>query len=199
MKKVKSFAIFGLPLLICSLLLTGLSTANAGHTGFRAQTGRLLVADEAIGDPRFTESVILILQHSVTGSVGLVLNNRAELPLQGVPPEIAPGLDHIYFGGPINPQAATVLLFDQKPQGSSKKVLKDIYVTGVEEVLQLIEQGKQVRYRLFLGYASWAPGQLEMELAHGAWRVSPADGHLSEENVEQLWDDLQEGGPVISL
>ena len=44
-----------------------------------------------------------------------------------------------------------------------------------------------------------APGQLEMELDHGVWRVSPADGYVSEENVEQLWNDLQESGPVISL
>jgi len=181
------------------LLLTNLHNVEAGHTGFYAQTGRLLVASETIRDSRFAESVILLLQHNQSGSIGLVLNNRIELPLEGVPPEMVPGLEHIYFGGPVEPRAASVLLFGEHPPEDAKSVLKDLHVTGIEEVLELIDQGEKVQYRVFLGYSSWAPGQLEMELAHGVWRVLPADGYVSQENVDQLWDRLQERGPVLSL
>ena len=186
--------------LLCALLLTGVPAAEAGHTGFHARTGRLLAADKAIGDPRFAESVILLLQHNQAGSIGLVLNNRAALPLEGVPPEMVPGLQHIYFGGPVEPLFLSVLFFGEQPPQPSKKILKTVHLTGIGEILGLLERGQAVQFRVFLGYASWAPGQLEMELAHGVWQVFPADERIfSEENVEQLWRQLQESGPVISL
>lgn len=199
MKLGKLSTIIGISVLICSFMLTHPNNVEAGHTGYVAQTGRLLVASETIRDPRFAESVILLLQHNQSGSIGLVLNNRTELPLEGVPPEMVPGLEHIYFGGPVEPRAASVLLFGKHPPAEAKMVLKDLHVAKIGEVLELIEQGEKIRYRVFLGYSSWAPGQLEMELAHGVWRVAPADEHVSQENVDQLWDQLQESGPVLSL
>lgn len=184
--------------LVCLFSLTVMG--EAGHTGFHLQTGRLLVATDDIRDPRFAESVILILQHDREGTIGLILNNRSELLPEGLPPEISSGLRHIYFGGPVDPYAASVLLFGQPPDGRWKKIVNNVHLTGLAELAELLEEDAAARFRVFLGYAGWAPGQLEMELGHGAWHISPADESiLLQENVEQLWKQLQETGPVISL
>ena len=200
MRWQKLRSILASAVLFCVVLIVVVTQADAGHTGFNVQTGRLLAAGKTIGDSRFAESVILLIQHNQAGSIGLVLNNRAALPLEGVPPEIVPGRDFIYFGGPVEPLAISVLFFGEQPPEPSKKILKGIHLTGIDEILELLEQDEEARFRVFLGYASWVPGQLEMELAHGVWQLLPADERLlTQENVDRLWQQLQERGPVISL
>lgn len=185
--------------LFCLFLFMA-TEVDASHARFDAQAGRLLVASETIGDPRFAESVILLLRHDREGSIGLVLNNRSDLLPDGLPPEIVPKLRHIYFGGPVEPFAVSVLVFDKQPPEKSKRVIKDLHLTGFNEILELLEKDNKVRFRMFFGYASWAPGQLDMELAHGVWQLYPADARvLFQENVEQLWRQLMESGPVIGL
>ncbi|PLX87700.1 MAG: hypothetical protein C0619_13925 [Desulfuromonas sp.] len=186
--------------LMALLLLLAAEPLLAGHTGFNPQRGRLLVAGDAMRDPRFAESVILLIQHNQSGSVGLVMNNRSDLTLHEFPDERAAGMRHIYFGGPVEPFNTSVLVFGQEPPGEAREILSGVYLTSLAELDRLLSQGKAVRFRVFLGYAGWAPGQLEMELAHGAWQVHSADGEfLSRDNVEQLWQHFQQSGPVISL
>lgn len=176
------------------------AAAYAGQTSLDAAAGRLLVASEAMTDPRFAESVILLLRHNRQGTVGLVLNNRSKLLPKEMADEIVPGLQHIYFGGPVEPFAVSVLYFGNRPPADSRRILKGIHLTGLPAMVERLEQGEAVSFRVFLGYAAWAPGQLEAELAYGSWLVYPADERiLTQENVEQLWQQLLKSGPVISL
>lgn len=187
----------GLLIFFCLLLVWPVA---AEHTPLDAAAGRLLVASETMSDPRFAESVILLLQHDRSGSVGLVLNNRTELLPEEMSEQLVHGLRHVYFGGPVEPFAITVLYFGDQPPENSRKVLKGIHLTGINEINALLEQGEKVHFRVFLGYSGWGPGQLEMELALRSWQVYPADERvLAQENVEDLWQQLMGSGPVISL
>ncbi|MDT8420230.1 MAG: YqgE/AlgH family protein [Desulfuromonadales bacterium] len=188
----------GLMILLFMLLLA--DPLLAGHTGFSPQRGRLLVAGESMRDPRFAESVVLLLKHDQSGTVGLIMNNRSDLIPHGLPDEVAAGIHYLYFGGPVEPFNVSVLVFAQEPPEEAREILTGVYLTSPAGLERLLAQGKTVRFRVFLGYAGWAPGQLEMELAHGAWQVHPAEGELlSRDNVEQLWQHFQQSGPVISL
>lgn len=185
---------------VALLLMLFVGPVQAEHTPLDAAAGRLLVANEGMTDPRFAESVILLLQHNRAGSLGLILNNRSDIVPDVVPEELVPNLHHVYFGGPIEPLAVSILVLGKKPPEASRRVTDDIHLTGLEEIISLMEQGEKARFRLFFGYSGWAPGQLEMELAHGSWRVYPADKRiLFQDNVEHLWEQLMTSGPVLSL
>jgi putative transcriptional regulator len=145
--------------------------------------GQLLVATEEMGDPRFLQTVILMVRHDATGAMGLVVNRPlGEVPiaklLEGV------GLDgtgvrgeiRLHYGGPVEPrQVLTIHTADFGLEGTLR-VPGDAAVTGNPEILLAIGRGKGPRrFLTVLGYAGWAPGQLEGELKAGGWFTVPAD------------------------
>lgn len=145
--------------------------------------GQLLVAAAEMGDPRFVETVILMVRHDASGAMGLVVNRPvgevsiAKL-LEGV------GLDgagvrgdiRLHYGGPVEPrQVLTIHTADFGLEGTLR-VPGDAAVTGNPEILRAIGRGKGPRrFLTVLGYAGWAPGQLEGELKAGGWFTVPAD------------------------
>lgn len=145
--------------------------------------GQLLVAAAEMGDPRFVETVILMVRHDASGAMGLVVNRPvgevsiAKL-LEGV------GLDgtgvrggiRLHYGGPVEPrQVLTIHTADFGIEGTLR-VPGDAAVTGNPEILRAIGRGKGPKRSLtVLGYAGWAPGQLEGELKAGGWFTVPAD------------------------
>jgi putative transcriptional regulator len=145
--------------------------------------GQLLVASEEMGDPRFAQTVILMVRHDATGAMGLVVNRPVgEVPiaklLEGV------GLDgtgvrgdiRLHYGGPVEPrQVLTIHTADFGLEGTLR-VSGDAAVTGNPEILRAIGRGKGPRrFLTVLGYAGWAPGQLEGEMKAGGWFTVPAD------------------------
>ena len=159
--------------------------------------GQLLVARTELQDPRFVRSVIYIVHHDAGGAMGLILNRpigeaslselleRAGVEGTGVNGEI-----RVHFGGPVEPGRGFVLhTADYKVEGT--QVVKDgIAMTARPEILRAMGTGTGPRQSLFtLGYAGWAPGQLEAELKAGSWEIVPADKTLVfDENAETKWE-----------
>jgi putative transcriptional regulator len=140
--------------------------------------GSLLLATSVISDPNFRKAVVLIADHGSEGSLGLVLNRPATLPVDEAAPELAslvePGTP-IFLGGPVQPQAAIVLAEVDRPEIASKLVVDSIGLLPVDAALETADVRAAVRRaRIFAGYAGWGPGQLEGELAESAWLVEPA-------------------------
>ena len=174
-----------------TVLVLGLLARPAGTASQNGDTppkpsglaGQLLVAAEEMGDPRFVRTVILMVRHDATGAMGLVVNRPiGEVPiaklLEGV------GLDgtgvrgdiRLHYGGPVEPrQVMTLHAADYTIEGTLR-VTGDTAVTGNPEILRAIGLGKgPKRYLTVLGYAGWAPGQLEGEMKAGGWFAVPAD------------------------
>jgi putative transcriptional regulator len=146
--------------------------------------GRLLVATPGLGDPNFARTVILMLEHSEAGALGLVLNRTSPLELATALPEwdrFAAPPAHVFVGGPVSHGSVIALARANAPAGSDAWTAfapdrlpgvgvidlgKDPYENGVA-----IEQ-----VRVFSGYAGWGPGQLDGELLEHAWYVVEADG-----------------------
>jgi putative transcriptional regulator len=157
--------------------------------------GALLVATEKLGDPNFAESVVLLIQHDdEEGTVGVILNRRTKVPLTKLFPDIkGASADPIFMGGPVALTSAQALLKLAAGKDEARHISGDLYVTGSKEVIEasVRSHAKPSDFRLYVGYAGWAPGQLEAEIRMGAWSVlSPRPGLVFDPDPESLWDRL---------
>ncbi len=138
--------------------------------------GKLLVATEVVQGRAFAESVILLLNYDATGAVGLVVNRPTEaLPAQALP-ELA-GLDRyegtLYWGGPVELFTLRALLHSDAPPDNAVPIFDRVHLALLDENL-LDGASSNANLRFFVGYAGWAPGQLEQELAFGSWHIVAA-------------------------
>jgi putative transcriptional regulator len=156
--------------------------------------GSFLVARSVLKDPNFAETVVLLLNHDDDGALGLVVNRRMEakdlpFPVFRGGPCPAPGFFMLHGHAEWTPDNADV------PAAAAKKEIAPGIFVGDESCAERanaesLEEG--LRLRIFRGYAGWGPGQLEQELAAGAWGVVPAAGEvLFETPVEELWERLR--------
>jgi putative transcriptional regulator len=145
--------------------------------------GKLLVAVRGLPDPNFAETVILLAEHSGEGSMGLVINRQTDVPLSRVFPDLKPGKGSssaVYSGGPVATDGVVALERSRAATPDGRQVLADVRIIASREALEaLIASGAGPdRFRVYVGYAGWGPGQLERETLHGSWHVFRADGAL---------------------
>ena len=152
----------------------------------RSIAGQLLVASETMGDPRFAETVIYMIEHDREGALGLVVNRplgrapiAAILERMGLEPESEEGEIAVHQGGPVEPGRAFVLHSAEVMAEGSRAVDGDFAVSARPGILRLIGQGAGPKHGIFVfGYAGWGPGQLDGELARDDWFVIPAETAL---------------------
>lgn len=153
--------------------------------------GRLLVAVPGMYDPNFDRTVVLLLEHTEDGALGLVLNRPSETGVDEALPgwePVAATPPVVFVGGPVAPTGALAL-----GTVTSGDVEGWTPVLGPVGLLDLsrapAEAGSEVaRARLFAGHAGWTAGQLEGEIAAGGWFVvdaEPDDALFSD--PAQLW------------
>lgn len=155
-------------------------------------TGRLLVATPLIGDPHFERTVVLLLAHGPTGAYGVVLNRPTEVLVGDVVPEwsalvTAPGV--VFVGGPVDREATIGLALagDRAAADPFEVVVGPAALVDLQEPPER-HDGPVEGLRVFAGSAGWAPGQLEDELADGAWwPVDAEPGDLVIEEPQRLW------------
>lgn len=155
--------------------------------------GRLLVAAPALLDPNFARSVVLVCRQDERGALGVVLNRPLEDELAEYLPEwthLAPPPARVFGGGPVQPEAALALgrLGGDPPEAGWTAVTPRIGLLDLRlDPADL--WGSLDALRVFGGYAGWGAGQLEGELAEGAWIVADAapDDPFSED-PEGLWE-----------
>jgi putative transcriptional regulator len=170
--------------LLFALSLPLIETNAAEHSDYL--TGQLLVATPEMRDPRFVETVIYMVKHSAEGAFGLVINRPlAKGPVEdllkgfGIDSSGAKGEIIVHYGGPVSPRAGFVLHSDDVVLEESAKVANGIAMTSDPKLIEAMAQGKGPLQSLFiLGYAGWAPGQLEGELLAGSWFVISGDKAL---------------------
>jgi putative transcriptional regulator len=156
-----------------------------------------LVAMNSLWDPNFRGSVVLMLHHDDQGAIGLVVNRTTDLPMAslcetfGIAWHGSPEMT-VDWGGPVQPELGWMLLGQgglEAPEVES--VIEGIQFTRSNEILREVAESPPAQLRMFLGYAGWGPGQLERELAQGAWLVAPVSPQLVFEGErDRLWDDV---------
>lgn len=156
--------------------------------------GQLLIAMPSMGDPRFSRSVIYVCAHSSEGAMGIIINQRApnisfaELleQLKIVPTEDRISLPSamnamdVHLGGPVETGRGFVLhSADYFKADSTLPINDSVCLTATIDILRDIAKGSgPTQALLALGYAGWAPGQLEDEIQSNGWLNCPANPKL---------------------
>ena len=190
------------PILALAALLALLPVAppiSAQQPGekFVSLAGQFLVATPSMEDPRFARTVILIARHNKDGAFGLIVNRpAAERPLSqllealGEKGAAVSGTVRLFAGGPVQPELGFVMHSPDYMGPQTLEVDGHVSVTMSLDILKDIGAGKGPQKSMItFGYAGWAPGQLESEIARRSWITVPADSKLIfDEDRSKLWD-----------
>lgn len=149
----------------------------------RDLTNTFLIAVPGLMDPNFSRTVVLICDHSKDGAFGLVINRlllSSFMPLTSSFDVKECTIDiPVYYGGPVKPEQGYVLYSSRHDYYPSIKIHDNLTLTTAKEILVDIAVGKGPDKFLFvLGFAGWAPGQLERELMEDSWLVAPSDNRI---------------------
>jgi len=136
-----------------------------------------LIAMPNMVDPHFSKTLTYVCEHNDQGALGLVVNRPIEMTLARLLAQVSipTGADQhaavpIHYGGPVQIDRGFVLHEPAGPWQSTLKINQDLGLTTSRDVLEAIARGDGPHQILVtLGYAGWAPGQLEQELAQNAW------------------------------
>ncbi len=160
---------------------------------YEGAAGVFLVADRSITDPRFRETVILMVRHDAWGSAGIVINRPSELKLSHLFPDRVEKLgkeQFVYEGGPVALKEMNCLMLLRNSITGAQRLFGSVYITSSRSVLEglLDKHDTDERFRVYAGYAGWSPGQLAVEIARGQWKVVPADvKYLFDIPAEDIW------------
>ncbi len=163
--------------------------------------GQLLVASPRIEDPRFRETVILLVRHNKDGAFGITLNRPLGkyslarlLEKLGERATTANGNVEAYAGGPVQPEAAFVIHSAEYSCSGTIAINGVVAASSSREVFRDIGQNKGPSKALIaFGYAGWGPNQLEAELGRNDWFIAAGDPALIfDEKRERLWDAAME-------
>jgi len=154
----------------------------------KSLAGHFLVARPVLRDPNFLRSVVLLLQHGSAGAFGLVVNRKANV--DGLP-------FPVFVGGPCKSEGLLILHghenWVEEEEVEKRQVAPGIFIGDGNSLKRISEPPPNavLRYRLFTGNAGWGPGQLEGELAAGAWSTIPASGDfLFDTPIDEIWKGL---------
>lgn len=201
----------------------------AGDAGDGGLVGRVLVAGPGLVDPHFARTVVLLLHHDESGTLGLILNRPSALEVTDPFPQWVqlvsdPGV--VFMGGPVGSRAVICLAVAREADAGGHAAARpashaappgaealDVGVPAWRPVagrlgtLDLTSDPAEVgpgleTIRVFAGYAGWAPGQLASELDRGGWLVLdslPEDAVTS--RPSDLWKSVlrRQGGSLALL
>jgi putative transcriptional regulator len=137
-----------------------------------------LVASPYLADRNFLRSVVYIVKHDEDGAYGLILNRPTDLTvgqllkqmqddeLERDSQETTENLEPIYHGGPVE---GPIVVVHEHETTSATKCQPGVYLSSEQEDIAAICSQSAGRFRVFSGYAGWAPQQLEEELKQGGW------------------------------
>ena len=190
-----------------SLIAAAAVLLSLGASALRAQElgdGVLLVAGPSLADPNFSRSVVLVLQHGDSGTIGVVLNRVTSIVPATVFPELEPALGAytgtLYRGGPVGP---TRLVFLVRGLAAATvdgpEIVDKVFLSGDPEALGEITRlaGGPDELRMFAGHAEWTAGQLEGEVRNGAWQVVAGTADLVFADPRKLWEQLATRGDEV--
>ncbi len=146
-------------------------------------THHFLMAMPNMVDPNFSRTLTYLCEHNERGALGLVVNRPMDMTLRALFEQVdIPLGDYdaarlpVYFGGPVQGERGFVLHCPAGQWQSTLPVSAEVGLTTSRDILQAVGEGRgPERLLVSLGYAGWAPGQLEQELAQNAWLTVPAD------------------------
>lgn len=172
------------------------ATVSGNESTRRGIAPGLLLAMPQLLDPNFERSVVLMIEHSAEGSWGLIVNRPSSIPigevLDSMGIEWAGDPDAVVWsGGPVQPRTGW-LIHSPVPGAAgedSVEVTEGLALTTSPARLRELALDPPARLRFLMGYSGWGAGQLESELAQGAWVHAEAAPELVfETSPARMWE-----------
>lgn len=148
-------------------------------------TRHFLIAMPAMQDASFSRTLTFVCEHNERGALGIVVNRPIDVTLSALFRQVEIPLERsllaeqpVFYGGPVQLDHGFVL---HRPLGDWKSTLPvgDIGLTTSRDILEAMARGEGPRDQLVaVGYAGWAPGQLEQEIIDNGWLTVKADVDL---------------------
>ena len=158
------------------------------------QKGDILLAEPFMKDENFKRTVILLCEHNLEGSFGLVLNKKLELKVNDVLPEF-PSIDiNLYAGGPVGLDSLHFIhTYGELIEGSIP-VRDEVYWSGNFEQVKMLFETQSIdpnRFRFFIGYSGWGPDQIANEIESKSWIVSKNFNDVLLQD-DRIWESILE-------
>ena len=159
-------------------------------------TGQIIVSMPSLEDERFYKTVIYMCAHSSEGSMGIIINKKIDYDLYpdlleqlGIDKPLDKKKLFIRYGGPIESGRGFVLHSDDMIRKETLNIDKGVALTSTAEFFDDLSVGKGPKNSILaLGYAGWAPGQLEAEILQNSWMSLPVDtSFLFDNEVSRKW------------
>lgn len=158
--------------------------------------GEFLVASRNLADPRFRETVVLLISYGAEGASGLIINRPTNVSLAEMLPYM-PGLkeraDVVYYGGPVQGNLMLMLIRSAEKPEKPDHLFGNVYLSLSKAMLEsMIAANKtEKQFRVYAGYAGWSPGQLDREVSRGDWYIVNADERsIFEKKSSEIWREL---------
>ena len=147
-------------------------------------TSHFLIAMPAMTDPNFSRTLTFVCEHNERGALGIVVNRPIDVTLETLFRQVEIPLERsalsgqpVFYGGPVQLEHGFVL---HRPVGDWKSTLPvgdgEVGLTTSRDILEAMAAGEGPREQLVaLGYAGWAPGQLEQEILDNGWLTVEAN------------------------
>jgi putative transcriptional regulator len=177
------------------ILILAAAAATAQPAGVADSV--LLVAKPGLADPRFSETVVLVVRTPELQTVGVILNRPLPLKLPQLLDDESLSKNYrgpVFFGGPVMERTLVALFRSaQAPEASAFHVLDDVYLSIHPANVEHLLRSTRTDYRIYAGFSGWAPQQLESEIERGDWQVLPASAELLfRADTAGLWEELLE-------
>jgi len=155
--------------------------------------GQLLIAGPSLLDPNFWRTVVLVVEHTDEGALGLVLNRPSETTVEEAVPQLEHLIDpdeQLFIGGPVQPSSVIVLAEFEDPTDAALIAFDGIGVLGTGSSLEELVGGVRSS-RAFVGHSGWGPGQLDGEMERGDWILESARREDAFSTVSrELWVEV---------
>lgn len=153
--------------------------------------GQLLVATPKLMDPNFFHTVILMVQHSDEGALGVVLNRPLETTIQTAweqVSEIPCNIEGVlHQGGPCE---GPLMVVHGDAALSQIEVVPGVHFSTDKDSVEQLVTNESGPAKFFVGYSGWAGGQLEREMEEGAWLTIEATSDRVFSGGTELWETL---------
>lgn len=152
----------------------------------------LLIAVPQMDDPNFARSVVLLVEHTESGAMGITFNRPSDVRLADIGKEhgmdVHPDAGYAFIGGPVQRERG-FLVHRRADLADSVSLQDDVFLSVSTDALRTLLAGDPSEYRLCLGYAGWGPGQLEREMVSGGWLNGAISvRRIFDTPVEKIWD-----------
>ncbi len=147
-----------------------------------------MVASQNLLDPNFVKTVVLLVQHTDEGALGLVVNRPIGKTVQDLWREVGGGPCNnnqpVYLGGPV---PGPLMAVHCEQSLAEIEIIPSLFFSASKENLDALVMKSDPALKIFIGHSGWGPDQLDQELEQGAWLTTPTTVDLAFYESSELW------------